>query len=91
MRREREGIGGRKGERRARVGKKKARRFKGGERSKVIQGVMWRVRRELRRRQKRKKKVSGMIGIRSITEIKARTLNQCRHTPNSSIQKGLTT
>ena len=30
-----------------------------------------------------KMKVSGMIGIRSITEIKARTLNQRKHTPNS--------
>ena len=43
VRREEVGRGRRKGEGRVRVGKRKARRFKGGERSKVIQEVMWRV------------------------------------------------
>ena len=38
-----------------------------------------------------KMKVSGMISIRNTTEIKAQTLNQRKHTPNSSIPKGLTT
>ena len=37
-----------------------------------------------------KMKVSGMISIRNTTEIKAQTLNQRKHTPNSSILKGLT-
>ena len=35
-------------------------------------------------------KVSGMIGVRNTTEIKAQTLNQRKHTPNRSILKGLT-